>query len=305
MEADGDLITGENTFLENATKYVDVLVAPLLQHNISWASTYGNHDSQFNLSRELIFKEETKYAQSYTQHAPASVAGVTNYYLPIYPPTSASDQTPLAILWFFDSLGGFPFQTDPNKETLPEWVQPEVVAWFNATKASLKKQYGKDIPSLVFVHIPVTAFATFQNSVLPSIGGESAHYPGLNDDVPLAFEGDGWQDIPFMQALVDTPLLNSIYSGHDHGDAWCANWPSGKNTTQGVSKPHICFCKHTGYGGYGSWNRGSRAVVLTFGKEGMQVESYVRMENGEIVQRVGLNETYGVDVYPKDDGQNY
>jgi hypothetical protein len=39
--------------------------------------------------------------------------------------------------------------------------------------------------------------------------------------------------------------------------------------------------------------------------EAMEVESWVRMENGEIVQRVGLNETYGIDVYPLQDGENY
>jgi hypothetical protein len=210
----------------------------------------------------------------------------------------------LAMLWFFDSLGGFPFQEDPSKETLPEWVQQEVVSWFTTTKASVKEQYGKDIPALAFVHIPITAFSKFQNSVLPTIGKESTFYPGLNEDVPLAFEGDGWQDVPFMQALSDTPSLNSIYSGHDHGDAWCGSWPTGENTTQGVSTPHLCFCKHTGYGGYGSWNRGSRAVVLNFDGREMEVESYVRMENGKIVQRVGLNSTYGKDAYRKEDGQN-
>ena len=41
------------------------------------------------------------------------------------------------------------------------------------------------------------------------------------------------------------------------------------------------------------------------GTESMEVESWIRMENGEIVQRVGLNETYGIDVYPLQDGENY
>lgn len=57
--------------------------------------------------------------------------------------------------------------------------------------------------------------------------------PGINDDNPLAPEGlsggqgesvttfsyDG-QDIPFMQALLDTPGLIATFSGHDHGDDW-------------------------------------------------------------------------------------
>lgn len=110
-----------------------------------------------------------------------------------------------------------------------------------------------------------------------------------------------------MQALVDTPGLHSVYSGHDHGDAWCANWPVVEGVNSGVSKPHLCFCKHTGYGGYGNWNRGARVLNLKFGndvgKGAMDVETWVRMEGGSIVQRVGLNETYGMDVYSTVDGE--
>jgi len=36
----------------------------------------------------------------------------------------------------------------------------------------------------------------------------------------------------------------------------------------------------------------------------MDVETWVRMENGSVVQRVRLNETYGVDVYPLEDGES-
>lgn len=70
-----------------------------------------------------------------------------------------------------------------------------------------------------------------------------------------------------------------------------------------MSAPHVCFCKHTGYGGYGNWNRGSRILKLT-SDDGVEVETWVRMENGEIVQRVSLNETYGSDIYPLDDGES-
>ena len=39
----GDLITGENTYLENSTDYLDRIVAPLVRRDLRWASTYGNH----------------------------------------------------------------------------------------------------------------------------------------------------------------------------------------------------------------------------------------------------------------------
>lgn len=79
-----------------------------------------------------------------------------------------------------------------------------------------------------------------------------------------------------------------------------------------VSTPFICFCKHSGYGGYGTWNRGARVVQLSFSSNNtssdnaatkMAVESWVRMENGSIITNVFLNETYVEDVYPTADGE--
>lgn len=240
---------------------------------------------------------------------------MTNYYLPIYPrrETCRGSCAPLAILWFFDSQGGAPFQASSDSEQIPDWVDPSIVSWFRAESHSLTKKYGKVIPSLVFVHIPASAFLTVQERLLPNQGDESRVFPGLNDDVPLARQGDGWQDKAFMRALREVGGVHSVYVGHDHGEGWCANWP-GEGGEEGKG-PHLCFCKHSGYGGYGNWKRGARIVRLGLdgfldesgagkreGRE-MEVETWVRMESGRVVQRVGLNETYGVDVYPLEDGE--
>ena len=85
----------------------------------------------------------------------------------------------------------------------------------------LRKIWHRKIPSLVFVHIPVYAMAAFQ------IAGVNANKePGINDDNPLAPQGitNGVYtggDIPFMSALLDTPKVLAVFSGHDHGDDWC------------------------------------------------------------------------------------
>jgi hypothetical protein len=311
----GDLITGENTFLKNSTKYLDQIVAPMVQRNIPWASTYGNHDSQFNLSREALFQADSKYELSFTHHSPPGVPGVSNYYLLVqYHPTNEV----LAVLWFFDSRGGFPFQAPPDSQILPDWVESATVSWFLDTSSLLKSKYGEGIPSLAFVHIPPTAFLSAQAGI-GGKGEESSVFPGLNDDVPLEAQGNGPdgkdKDVPFLDALVEAGV-HSVYSGHDHGDSWCANWPAtvgerwkaGKNSrgSEGKQKdrkgPYVCFCKHTGYGGYGTWQRGARVVKLNLDGE-MKVDTWVRMKGGKVVQRVELNETYGIDVYPIENGE--
>jgi hypothetical protein len=103
-----------------------------------------------------------------------------------------------------------------------------VVEWFQGTNKFLTNFYGQTIPSLAFYHIPVQAMAAFQTE-----GVNAYKEPGINDDNPLAQQGlvytsDGGSyydgaDIPFIQALVNTPGLMATFSGHDHGDDWCVS----------------------------------------------------------------------------------
>ena len=155
------------------------------------------------------------------------------------------------------------------------------------------------------------AFVDLQDQTSPDVSGPN--YPGLNADVPLAQQGysdTGSEANPFMQALLDTFGLHSVYSGHDHGDSWCGRWPNSTLPSYGVGggssqmRPFLCFCKHSGYGGYGVWNRGVRQIRLSFDQSGeLTVDTWVRMQGGTIVTAVTLNETYGEDVYPTADGQ--
>ena len=102
----GDLITSEDTHSANATHYLDMMVKPLVQRNMFWASTYGNHDAGYNLSAQELLNREHKYAKSLTQSMVSDPdAGVTNYWLPIFS-SNHTHPSPALLLWFFDSRGG-------------------------------------------------------------------------------------------------------------------------------------------------------------------------------------------------------
>ncbi|ODA77906.1 hypothetical protein RJ55_06509 [Drechmeria coniospora] len=314
----GDLIAGENAFLENSTVYVDQIVAPLLRRHLPWASAYGNHDHEFNLSAAAILDRERKWPNSRTGSMVAGrEAGVSNYFLPVYPPGCSQDGcVPELILWFFDSRGGWYFQErNPagRRRAQPNWVDATVATWFRQTSAAMAARFGRTIPSLAFVHIPTNASRALQTvngraSVNPNL------QPGTNDDYPLAQQGRDWcsdgrngpcayggQDVPFMQALASTPGLIAVFSGHDHGNTWCYKWdrrvPGMSVAGNGVN---LCFGQHSGYGGYGNWPRGARQVRLSREKlrTSLEVDTWIRLESGTVVGSVSLNATYGKDVYP-------
>lgn len=157
------------------------------------------------------------------------------------------------------------------------------------------------------MHIPVAAFLAFQDS-----GVDAHREPGINADVPLAQQGAAadqgtsetafsytGQDVPFMQALLDTEALVAVFSGHDHGDDWCFRWEGRLGDMELVGNGvRLCFSRHTGYGGYGTWTRGARQILVRLDGVGEGAETWTRLEDGSVVGRVMLNSTYGEDVYP-------
>jgi hypothetical protein len=158
------------------------------------------------------------------------------------------------------------------------------------------------------VHIPINAMAAFQKS-----GVDPHEEPGINDDNPLAQQGlvngkdengapttfYNGQDIPFMTALLKAPGMMALFSGHDHGNDWCFRWdrklPNMNLTGAGLD---VCFGRHSGYGGYGNWTRGSRQILLDERTLGKAAETWIRLEDKAISGRVVLNSTYGSDDYP-------
>ncbi|PFH60363.1 hypothetical protein XA68_11065 [Ophiocordyceps unilateralis] len=316
----GDLITGENAFLENNTAVIDMLVGPLLKRDLPWASTYGNHDRDFNLSAADILTHEQRWPNARTKNMVSGRdVGVSNYYLPVYDPGCCEPEcVPELLLWFFDSRGGFHFQErreDGSRRPQPGWVDTAVVEWFQQAQANLRQRHGRVLPSLAFVHIPTYASLALQtengqNSI------DSHHHPGINDDYPLAAQAQGWcpdgrndascgygsQDVPFMKAVAETPGLIGLFSGHDHGNSWCSRWdhlvPGMTVTGKGLN---LCFGQHSGYGGYGNWKRGGRQLRVSRDRlrNASEAETWIRLESGGFVGSVVLNSTYGKDSYPE------
>ncbi len=321
----GDLISGDEYQGADILDHIDRIVKPIVARRLPWASTYGNHDSNYNLSRDQMLQREKTYNGSYTQRMVVGQnAGVTNYYLPVYdgacdPTTSAATTcVPELILWFFDSRGGKYYRTYDRQ---PDWVDTSVVDWFTSTSKQLAELYGKAVPSLAFVHIPIHAAAVLETQG-PGGHVDPRKHPGINDDkihgqshVWTAKDGSNstqqqgrggysGHDVPFMQALVATEGLVGLFYGHDHGNTWCYRWTAGRIPGLDVEGKaggglHLCYGQHTGYGGYGDWVRGSREIFLSLDKlKDLVIDSHIRTELGDIINPVSLNATYGQDSYP-------
>ncbi|KAK0710515.1 Metallo-dependent phosphatase-like protein [Apiosordaria backusii] len=274
----GDLITGENVYLENGTGYVDLIGKELDKRGVEWGSTYGNHDSDYNLSPTRIYEREKRFRGVGRGGWRLAQRG----------------------RW---GRGGYKFQEggEQNKKGRENWVHPKVVGWFKETRERLRRENrGRGVPGLGFVHIPTTAFLEVQER-----GVDGRRQPGIDKDRPVNRQGEGWcadggngegceyggQDGEFMEVVMEEGLLG-LFVGHDHGDTWCSDYEKeGK-------RMYLCFGQHTGYGGYGDWIRGSRQVAVSIeGLRQREMDTWVRLESGKAVGRVRLNESYGRDEY--------
>ncbi|ORX35176.1 Metallo-dependent phosphatase-like protein [Kockovaella imperatae] len=247
----GDIMTGENVFADNATGYMDQCFRPTVERNLPFSSTHGNHDNADHITHDEEIKYEMAHYSnlSYTRSdvGPAPY-GNGNYWVPVY--ANADDWAPKLIMWFFDSRS-FVSGSGDGPGPIPEaadfyWVDPDSVpSYIQQQSLLMKLTWGSVPPSLVFVHIPFEfseTISTLQtpgdhdDEPNPAVQGYAAHqvYTGL--------------DLPTFDAIND--CLNegqnkvmAITSGHDHGESWCAR----TRTSSGIT---LCFDGHSGYGGY-------------------------------------------------------
>lgn len=137
----GDFISGETMNEDkNSNTYVDEILEPLISRGIPWASTHGNHDSEIHLDPVQMFRREKEYKGSLTRKMVSeSRAGVTNYYLLVYPNGDFGNgsgsaegnggDAPAMVLWFFDSRGGhYARSKSDSEESIPRanWVDETV-----------------------------------------------------------------------------------------------------------------------------------------------------------------------------------
>ncbi|KIY73264.1 Metallo-dependent phosphatase [Cylindrobasidium torrendii FP15055 ss-10] len=246
----GDIITGENVFAENATAYIDKCVAPTVQRNIPFSSTQGNHDNAEHITHQVeIEYEQEHYAElSYTRmDVGPKPWGVGNYWVPVFP-DDAEDSKPALIMWFFDSrsfVSGSGNGPGPVPDGAGEsWVDEDTVPAYIDEQVSLIGDLWGDVPpSVTFVHIPIQKAIAMAS--LPSEGN--------HDDEPPAVQGYDSDnkytelDLPFFDALVRIDggkgKMLAMVSGHDHGESWCAR----SKDSSGIP---LCFDGHSGYGGY-------------------------------------------------------
>ncbi|XP_010558230.1 PREDICTED: probable inactive purple acid phosphatase 16 isoform X2 [Tarenaya hassleriana] len=292
----GDVITANNIPTKNASSYWDKALDPTRQRGIPWATLFGNHDDApfewpldwFSSSGlpplrchdpnssttgceevacafkgttrvDLMEHEvaESNNTLSYSMNGPKELwPSVSNYVHVIT--SSNHPKSPVAFLYFLDSGGG----------SYPEVISNAQAEWFRRKSNELNPD--SRVPELIFWHIPSKAF----NEVAPRLWIRKPCVGSINKERVAAQESE----MGIMKILQDRSSVKAVFVGHNHGLDWCCPYKD---------KLWLCFARHTGYGGYGNWARGSRILEIT--EMPFTLRSWIRMEDGSVHSEVILS----------------
>lgn len=251
-----DLIvfTGDNIFGFDATdaaKSMDAAFAPAIASNIPWVAVLGNHDQESTLSREGVMKYIVGLKNTLSEVNPVEsyrVDGFGNYNLEVggIEGTGFANKSVLN-LYLLDS---------GDYSTVPDisgygWIKPSQQLWFLNTSKKLQKAYRKgpvpqksSAPGLVYFHIPLPEFSSFNPSNFTGEKQEGISSPSVNSG--------------FFTTMIEAGDVKAVFTGHDHINDFC-----GKLT--GIQ---LCYAGGFGYHAYGKagWSRRARVVVATLEK---------------------------------------
>ena len=192
------VITGDIVVSGGAAEVWQKVVQPMTEAQVPFAVTFGNHDTEADISKPDILKFLQKNKYNLTTNADKKLSGVGNCSLPIL--SSEGKTMPWAI-YLFDSHA---YPKDTILGTY-DWIKNDQIQWYRDQSAAYARQEGKPVPALAFFHIPLPEFEQVrkQKTVLGSID-EPVCSPSINSGL--------------FSSFIEMGDVLGVFVGHDHNN---------------------------------------------------------------------------------------
>ena len=264
------VLTGDIITSRPAEKGWNAVVQPMIEREIPWAVTLGNHDDEQDLSRQEIIAVLKDLPYSLVQAGPEDIGGGGNYVLEI----KNSEETTAALIYCQDS----------NAYTTIEgvgsygWFTFEQIAWYrDKSKKFTKANNGQPQPSLAFFHIPVPEYKEIWDSPQIICIGQ------LEEEVCSPVINTG-----MFAAILECGDVMGVFVGHDHVNDYAG-------VLHGIC---LAYGRASGYDSYGDLEKGGRVIELLQGER--KFDSWIRTGQGEIVNEIQYPASFESDKIPED-----
>ncbi len=247
------IITGDIVVSGGALEVWKQVVQPMVKTQTPFAVTFGNHDTEADMTKKQVLKFLKSVPVNMTCNADDNIDGVGNCYFPIKSSAEGADNW---ILYLFDS------HAYPQDRTLGtyDWIKFSQIDWYRKQSDKLTQQNERTLPSLAFFHIPTPEYreAAGHSSGLLGNNLEACCAPSLNSGLLTAF-------------LEKKDVLGT-FVGHDHNNDFIVA-PEGK----------ICLAygRKTGYASAYEevLERGARVIELYENER--RFDTYIRTLSGK------------------------
>ncbi len=243
----GDNIDDSSKSSKEVKKSIDNIAEPMERRKIPWAVIFGNHDDEHGkMIKEDMMNIYTSYPNNISQPGFKTSDRVGNYNILI---NASEANIPVFNIYMLDS-GKYDYKA---KEY--EWINYKQIDWYKHTAEAIQKKYNRDIPALMFFHIPIPEFkVVWENGSAVGFKNEEISSPKFNSGL--------------FEALVDTKDVKGIFVGHDHLNDFVGE-------LNGIK---LGYSRSIGYGAYGddSFSRGAR-VFLVKESDPSKFETWMRL----------------------------
>ena len=253
------IFTGDLAFAAPAKEAVRRAVKPTVDHGIPFAVAFGNHDDDYDATREELFGVLASFPGNLTDSV-AGLSGVTNCIIPLL--GNDSDST-AALIYVIDSNSYSGIESARGYAG----IQPDQIDWYRtSSKTYTEANGGKTLPAIAFFHVPlneVNHAAANENSILNGTRRERACSPSVNSGM-------------FSEILRCGDIMATFF-GHDHINDYA------------VAHHGILFAYGRYTGGktvYCDIPGGCGARVITLKEGSRELDSWIRLADGSIINAI-------------------
>ncbi len=209
-----------------------------------WTLTYGNHDSEYDMSKYKIAELLAPYEYCLFDPGPSNIKGESNFLVNVF---KGDDTVPSYTLVMLDS------GTYPEREVdgilgdwVYDWIGEDQIAWYEWAMNGLKA-LNPDIKSSMYMHIPLKEYADmyYQNQL--NLGNDIPDEIDVSDFETLTdYRGTVCESDKDSSELIDPGysvgiyyqgkntglydkikelgVTNAVFAGHDHANTMQGNY---------------------------------------------------------------------------------
>lgn len=254
------IYTGDLAYAAPAREAVLKAVAPAVRRGIPFAVAFGNHDDEFDATREELFEVLAQLPGNLTDTV-AGLSGVTNCILPLM--SGEHTDSVAALLYVIDSNGYSTIETAKGYAG----IQPDQIDWYRTeSHRYTAANGGTPLPALAFFHVAlneVNTAAADEYAILNGTRRERACPASVNSGM-------------FAEILRCGDIM-ATFIGHDHINDYAVGYKGILFAYGRYSGGKTVYCDIPG-------GPGGRVIEMTEGRRGF--DSWIRLADGLVINRI-------------------